>query len=94
MQPATAGKRLQAGKADILPVLPANAGAQEFVAPLGLAQRLAGAGNGRIGLQGDWPVAPTSANNSSTDFTAGAGTASTVNGPVTRTFFLSTKGWS
>ncbi len=31
---------------------------------------------------------------SSSDFTVGAGTASTVNGPVTRTFGLSTCGWS
>ena len=30
----------------------------------------------------------------STGCTAGAGTASTVNGPVTRTFDLSTNGWS
>ena len=31
---------------------------------------------------------------SSTDFTIGAGTASTVNGPVTRVLLLSMYGWS
>jgi len=49
VQPAAAGQRLQPGEADVLARLAANAGAQQLVAPLALAQRLAGAGDGGIG---------------------------------------------
>src|SRR5581483_11664943 len=41
VQIAAAGQRLKACETNVLPILAANAGAQEFVAPLALAQRLA-----------------------------------------------------
>jgi len=47
VQPAAAEQWFKAGKADVLPALPANPGAQEFISPF---QRLSGAGNGCIGL--------------------------------------------
>jgi len=45
---ATAGQRLQPDEADVLARLAANPGAQEFIAPFGLAQGLAGTGDGNI----------------------------------------------
>jgi hypothetical protein len=70
--------------------LGADAGAQQLGSPLVLPQRLTGTGDGLISRRGD----PVIAGEFFRDFTIGAGTASTVNGPATRALELSIGGWS
>ena len=102
VQPARAGQRLDAGEVNMMAAFAAKAGFQQFVAPFGVAQRGAIARDGGIeqrrrsmrkSASDSWVFrmrsrsAPPSI--SSSELTVGAGTASTVNGPVTRTRLLS-----
>jgi hypothetical protein len=48
VEPAAAGERLKACETNVLPILAANAGPEQLVAPFGLAQRFAGTGDGGI----------------------------------------------
>jgi hypothetical protein len=79
-------QRFQVGELQHLAALAADAGLQQLVAPLVLAAGFAGAGDAGVGLPGRCA--------SSSDFTLGKGTASTVKGPVMRSLFLAIAGWS
>ena len=103
VQPARAGQRLDAGEVDVVAAFAAKSGFEQFVAPFGVAKRRAGAGDGSIEQWrgawrksasdcwgfARWPDRGLPISMSSSDLTVGAGTASTVNGPVTRTRLLS-----
>ena len=98
VQPARAGQRLNAGEVDVVAAFAAKASFQQFVAPFACAaawgqsarqrrQRGVAHGGNQPRLLALRCNPPTSM--SSSDLTVGAGTASTVNGPVTRTRLLS-----
>ena len=78
VQPARASERLDAGEVNVVAAFASKAGLQQFVAPFGVPKSGARTGDGSISRR--WRAL-----NLVEGLDRGSRTASTVNGPVTRT---------